>query len=89
MERIQHEKGNPEAWLCACGNRPDSDGFLVCDASGNEVEPDREWTGLYLCNRCGRVIEQESLKVVGRAPVRSEPRPVPPRARGSAGGQKS
>ena len=85
MERIDHEKGKPEAWVCLCGNRPDSDGFFPCDEAGTEIEPVEGWTGLYLCNRCGRVIDQESLDVVGRAAVGPEPKPVPSRSRGSAG----
>lgn len=67
MQKISHENGNPDAWICVCGNRPDADGFLVCDAGGNEIEPDCGWAGLYLCNRCGVIIDQQSLNMVGRA----------------------
>ena len=73
-ERISHEPNNPEAWICLCGNKPVGDGFFPCDASGNEVEPTpADWTtGCYACARCGRIIDQKSLAVVGRS--------VPPRA---------
>jgi len=45
-----------------------SDGFFTCDDKGNEVEPIEElWLEpLYVCNRCGRIINQETLEVVGR-----------------------
>lgn len=67
-EHIAHEAGNDEAWICICGNRPDSDGFYPSDKDGNEVEPTPEhWTtNWYLCGRCGRMINQKTLGVVGR-----------------------
>jgi hypothetical protein len=66
-EQISNEVGNPEAWVCLCKNTPSDDGFYPCDEKGNEVEPDHHWTtGNYVCNGCGRIINPESLKVVGR-----------------------
>lgn len=67
-ERITHEPTNAEAWVCICNNTPDADGFHACDADGNEVEPTPEaWTtGCYVCARCGRIIDQASLEVVGQ-----------------------
>ena len=56
-----------DAWLCLCGNQPDFDGFYPCDRQGNEVEPVEGWEDLYVCARCGRVIKQESLEVIGQA----------------------
>jgi hypothetical protein len=68
-EYIKHEEGYKEAWICLCGNRPDSDGFYPCDKDGNEVEPVEGWENLYVCARCGRIINQESLKVVAQKKV--------------------
>jgi hypothetical protein len=65
-ETIKHEKGKDEAWICVCGNEPSDDGFYPCDKKGNEMEPTDDWDGLYVCLRCGRIIEQASLRVVGR-----------------------
>ena len=69
-EFITHELGNDDAWVCVCGNRPDSDGFYTCDQAGNEVEPtqDSNGTNLYVCARCGRIIQQGTLEIVGRNP---------------------
>jgi hypothetical protein len=65
-EHIIHEAGNREAWVCLCGNQPDYDGFFPCDEEGNEMEPVEGWKSLYVCFRCGRIIHQDSLEVVGR-----------------------
>lgn len=67
-EFITHAPGYAEAWICLCGNRPDSDGFFPCDMHGDEVEPTQEWEDLYVCARCGRIINQRSLEVVGQNP---------------------
>ena len=67
---INHEAGNDEAWLCLCGNRPDSDGFFTCDGNGDEMEPAllSNWDGLYVCGRCGRIVQQTTLEIVGMNP---------------------
>jgi hypothetical protein len=65
-ERIKHEEGNQEAWICLCGNAPTSDGFYPCDKNGNEMVPAEGWDNLYVCARCGRIIDQDSLEVVDR-----------------------
>ena len=67
-EFIKHEAGNDEAWICVCGNRPDSDGFDTCDDKGSEMEPriGSNWDGLYVCRRCGRIIRQDTLEVIGQ-----------------------
>ena len=67
-EHITHEAGGDDEWLCICGNRPISDGFFTCDSEGNEVEPTpKDWTtNWYVCGRCGRIIDQNTLEVVGR-----------------------
>ena len=67
-EFIKREKGDKDAWICLCGNQPSSDGFFPCDKQGNEMEPADGWDGLYVCLRCGRIIEQDSLRVVGLNP---------------------
>jgi hypothetical protein len=65
---ITHELGNDEAWVCACKNTPSDDGLYPCDEKGNEVEPTpKEWTtNPYVCHRCGRIIDLDTLEVVGR-----------------------
>lgn len=67
-EHITHETHDPDAWVCLCGNTPPSDGFATCDEEGAEIEPteDSGWTNLLVCLRCDRIINQESLAVVGR-----------------------
>lgn len=65
-ERIGHELGDLEAWICLCGNRPADDGFYPCDKEGNEMEPIEGWEDLYVCASCGRIIHQTTLEVVGR-----------------------
>ena len=67
-EHINHAEGDQDAWICVCGNMPTSDGFYPCDEKGNEMEPVQGWGGLYVCARCGRIIDQRSLDVVGRNP---------------------
>lgn len=68
MEHITAEKTDTDAWHCICGNTPGSDGFFPCDNEGNEMEPIKgsNWVGLYVCARCGRIIEQDTLEVIGR-----------------------
>jgi hypothetical protein len=67
-EYIVTEAGDMDAWLCICGNRPDFDGFYACDRDGNEMEPVEGWEDIYVCARCGRIIKQDSLEVVGQNP---------------------
>lgn len=69
-EHIQHEQGDDTAWLCLCGNTPHTSGFTPCDRSGDEMEPDEDWHGLYRCNACQRIIDQQNRKVIGSAPSR-------------------
>jgi hypothetical protein len=66
QEFITEEAGHRDAWICICGNMPHCDGFYPCDKTGNEVEPVTGWSGLYVCNGCGRIIKQDSLEVIGR-----------------------
>ena len=63
--------GWPDAWVCICGNTPDSDGFFPCDAKGNEVEPVEGWKELYVCANCGRIIHQSTrLKLWAKIHIR-------------------
>lgn len=75
-EYITRTSTAPDSWLCACGNTPAADGFYPCDREGQQVEPTAEaWTtDCYVCARCGRIIHQERLEVVGRAAAQSSPR---------------
>lgn len=70
-ERITAEPGDEDAWHCICGNYPSGGGFYPCDAEGNEMEPDigSDWNNLYVCFDCGRIIDQETLLVVGINPI--------------------
>ncbi len=67
-ESITREPQNRDAWICLCGNTPCGDGFFTCDENGYEVEPTaKDWkTGLYVCNACGRMINPETLEVLGK-----------------------
>lgn len=50
----------PELKLtCVCGNRTYSDGFYPCDKNGEQTEPDEEWEGLYVCDRCGKIYDSK------------------------------
>jgi hypothetical protein len=55
-------------WECICGNTPSRSGFFPCDQNGSEVEPTpEEWTtNCYVCEGCGRIINQDTLHVVDR-----------------------
>jgi hypothetical protein len=66
-EIIERDPQNPDAWTCLCGNYAESDGFFPCDKDGNEIEPTIGWADLFVCTRCGRIIHQHSLQVVGRS----------------------
>ena len=65
--KISHESGGKEYLLCLCGNTVRAEGFYPCDAQGKVVEPTLEkWTtNLVVCDRCGRIINQTTLEVVG------------------------
>ena len=69
-ENITHEAENDEAWICVCKNTPVDDGFYPCDRNGNELEPTigSGWDNLYVCPKCGRIINQETLVFVGQNP---------------------
>jgi hypothetical protein len=67
-ERIQADDGGE--WTCLCRNQAHLDGFTTCTPVGRLVEPvvGGEWDGRhYRCHRCGRIIDQETLRVSGTA----------------------
>lgn len=70
-EQIKHEKGDKDAWICICKNTPIGSGFDTCDENGNYLEPmlGNGWNGFYCCADCGRIINQDTLEVVGRKVV--------------------
>jgi hypothetical protein len=65
--RIRTELGCSDAWICLCGNTPIDEGFYPCNREGEEIEPTpEEWTThCYVCDRCGRIIQLDTLEVVG------------------------
>ena len=70
IETIElHADGYVDAWLCVCGNTPSSDGFYPCNEwDGVHVEPviGGFWDGKsYVCDRCGRIIDQDTGNVTG------------------------
>ena len=54
-------------WRCPCGNRPVSSGFFPCDETGRLVDPmEMGWPRrLQCCERCGRIIDLDTFRVVG------------------------
>ncbi len=54
-------------WMCLCGNTAQHEGFYPCTAEGAIVEPTvAAWaTPWYVCDRCGRIIDQDTREVVG------------------------
>jgi len=67
-EKITHEHIDEDAWVCICKNTPSDEGFYPCDEEGNEIEPviGSGWNALFVCDRCGRIINQDTLEVVGQ-----------------------
>ena len=74
-EFIAAEPEDKDAWLCVCKNTPCGDGFYPCDFDGKLVEPtEAEWkSGLYVCFACGRMINPDTLKVVGHRSTPIDP----------------
>lgn len=67
---IEHIQTRDDAWLCLCGNIDSYEGFWPCDKNGNEMVPsiDSDWDDLYVCGDCSRIINQETLEVIGQNP---------------------
>jgi hypothetical protein len=64
---ISSDPADPTWWTCVCSNTPIQDGFFPCDATGQQVEPTPQaWTtNCFVCERCGGIINQNTLEVVG------------------------
>ena len=58
-----------DEWECRCGNTHYSEGFEPCDEFGEEVTAELgPWDGaLYVCTRCWRVINGNTLEVLRHA----------------------
>lgn len=52
---------------CQCGNTPAYEGFVPYNAGDDESRHD--WQEFVLCNRCGRIMDRDTLKVIGQKPV--------------------
>ena len=52
---------------CVCGNTAWGYGLYPCDDQGEIVEPTPEdWTtNWYVCDRCGRVFDARTVRVIG------------------------
>ncbi len=61
-------KGNEEHWICICGNDTMGLGFQTCNKHGNYIEPlaNSDWSGLYACQECGRIIDQETREIISQ-----------------------
>ncbi|MGJ8665165.1 MAG: hypothetical protein ACSHW7_02265 [Patiriisocius sp.] len=58
---------NEDHWVCIYNIHTMDIGFATYDADGNFLEPFQgSWSGLYACQSCGRIIEQETYKAVGK-----------------------
>ncbi len=71
-EKISGSPPDPEDWTCLCGNQIQSEGFYPCDSEG-ELTPEEDlpsyddWSiSWYRCLRCGRIINRETLEVIGQ-----------------------
>ena len=61
---IAHEAGNPDEWVCSCGNTSATAGFEPCDADGNDVEPDQNWPDFYRCETCNSIIKHPTREII-------------------------
>jgi hypothetical protein len=66
-EYITQDPDDVSAWVCICGNETGHAGFQPCDNAGIEIEPHlgSDWNDLYCCGQCDRIIDQNTLVVVG------------------------
>lgn len=77
---------NNEQWRCLCGNTDGDAGFRPCGEDRSPVAPigAGSWLSLYLCLRCGRIIDAASTsRRAGRwaVAVVSDPDPTYPTGR--------
>ncbi len=60
--------GDTDWFICKCKNEAHYDGFYSCLSDGSITPPTLlgEWDGvLYLCMKCQRIINGQTLEVVG------------------------
>ena len=50
-------------WRCLCGNTAMHEGFYPCDEWGRAID-EPTWINCYACDRCGRIIHQDTRRVV-------------------------
>jgi hypothetical protein len=50
---------------CACGYSNVAAKFDKCDTNGKLVKRSQKWNGLFLCKKCGRIIDSKYLKIDG------------------------
>ena len=69
-DKISIENGNDEAWICTCGNTPAGGGFYPCEEYGLPVGVSAyQLSHLFVCNECGRIINETTLEYVGQASI--------------------
>ena len=59
-------ENSEDKWECRCGNTHESEGFDPCDEFGEVVPAELgPWDGiLYVCTRCWRVINGNTLEIL-------------------------
>ena len=67
IDRLTKITVDRDLWICLCGNTASAQGFFPCDSEGERVEPSLQaWTsGWYVCDGCGRIIDEATRRVVG------------------------
>lgn len=67
-ENISNLPDDDGAWVCLCNNKPADEGFYPVNRQFIVVDPVAElWDSTnYVCCRCGRVINMDTLEVVAR-----------------------
>ena len=51
-KQVVWKENDEGTFSCDCGNTAWSDGYQPCNDKGEEVEPNKDWGGLYVCGRC-------------------------------------
>jgi len=62
---IEYVKIDGCEFHCLCGNNPNAQGAYASECNGVEIPEDLNFSGTYCCDRCGRVFDVETGKVVG------------------------
>jgi DNA-binding XRE family transcriptional regulator len=62
---LDEQENETDDWRCLCGNTPDDSGFEPVNRHGKRCEPTTDWnTTAYICNRCERLIDHQTLEVL-------------------------